>query len=185
MKYYQVFTDLDQPSHWSLGKPVISGTGSVWQFSQGGTLDASPLGKIVFPVKARGRDGEIVVSPFDVVVAIGRSADVIRQAAPNDVQFVPAELDDGTAVLIINILNVIDCFDFDRSGFTRFPADYWQVDKRGKPNMVLNLRIRKEMVGSQQVFRVMHWEGAIVCSEGLLAALAAADVTGLRAMQEV
>ena len=86
-----------------------------------------------------------------------------------DIQRVPAQLEAGGDIEILNVLTVLDCFDRERS-----EATY----EGEKPNMVTKLRIQPEKAEGHHIFRLKDWPGPLIVSGLILEQLRRIGATG-------
>jgi hypothetical protein len=137
------------------GRPV-----DIWHFFRGETYTGEPVPVVNVP---ENRQYEIL---FDVMMIplVSRSlADLLRDAAGEDVQLVPTT---NPAYWILNVLHVHDAIDRNRSRFTSFPADYPDPALAGKPTMFYKLVLSADRL-SASIFRLVDWSMAIVVSESV------------------
>src|SRR5690606_31661988 len=108
--------------------------------------------------------------PFGVPYASRRFAKIISGAAADDVQCVPAIASNGEPIAIVNLLHLVDCFDYCRSVFTR--------SSEGKVNMVLQLRLDESRTEGRHAFRVKGWRGPFIVSSEVVGALEQSGLSG-------
>jgi hypothetical protein len=137
------------------GRPV-----DIWHFFRGEPYTGEPVPVVNAP---EDRQYEIL---FDVMMIplVSRSlADLLRDAAGEDVQLVPTT---NPAYWILNVLHVHDAIDRNRSRFMSFPADEPRVDLAGKPWMFTKVVLAPDRI-SASIFRLVDWSMAIVVSESV------------------
>ena len=99
-----------------------------------------------------------------MIPLVSRSlADLLRDAAGEDVQLVPTT---NPAYWILNVLHVHDAIDRHRSRFTSYPADDPRADLAGKPMMFTKVVLSPDRIAAP-IFRLVDWSMAIVVSESV------------------
>lgn len=184
VKYYQIFADVDRPDRWWLGIPRdTSGREvNVWDFLRGEELR---INNLQIPIDEEGEELDITWAPFDIPIVSQKCGEIIRSVAPQSVQLIPASLPNARQVLVVNILSIVDCLDYERSSLSVYPSDYYRKDLVGKPQAVLRLMIRPDKTQGMHLFRVANYKTALVASDRLLGALAEARCTGYVVLSEV
>lgn len=184
MNFYDIGLDVQDSTQWHLDQPV-DGTGQevvAGRFRLGKPWDTSiPLHSKVYHAGnavsfSLGGLGEYFVKKtlMDTLVA----------ALPEGtVQAVPVEIDGvDEPYEILNVLDIVDCVDEDRAGFSMFPR--W-TEEDGRPEKIgdyrINvLRIDPARAASHDLFRVKGWRIALVCSERIRDLLISHGVTGIQ-----
>ncbi len=92
----------------------------------------------------------------------------IRSIATTEIDSYPVVVEKSNESFeIVNFLDVVDCFDYERTEYTLWPDDDVRVDKRGKLRIVSGLRIDSEKANGHQIFRVQGWETSLIVSEDI------------------
>ena len=128
---------------------------------------AEPVG--IDAGEVRGLD--FVASPFLVPFVSTRLAEVLAAAAAADVQLIDTT---DAGFKLLNVLRLIECLSYQRSKFLRYEPTHPNPDLHGKPQVMIDLCVRREAVGGAQVFRVRDWAMPII--------LGPAVVPGVRAL---
>ena len=184
MCFYEISPIIDEidPIIW-VGVPRRSNGQEVdvWMFTLGKTAEVQE--ELILPVKKKGGFVDFTLAEFSIPIVSERFADTIKETVMGDCQLVPARLDDGRRIFILNVTASVECFDRKHSEFTtemdnidratgEFIAPYERI------GMVINLMIDQAAVGKHQMFRIPSWPRPIVISGDLADKLTAAHLTG-------
>ncbi|MGT2512646.1 imm11 family protein [Cupriavidus basilensis] len=80
---------------------------------------------------------------------------------------------------ILNVLDIVDCVDEEKSDFSRWTEEDGRPDKVGDYRMNV-LRVNADKVAGHGLFRVKGWQIALVCSQRIRDLLIEHGVTGVR-----
>jgi hypothetical protein len=149
------------------GRPV-----DIWHFFRGETYTGEPVPVINVP---EDRQYQILFDVMLIPLVSRALADLLRDAAGEDVQLVPTT---HPAYWILNVLRVHDAIDWDRSRFMAFPADEPRADLAGKPYMFTKVVLSPDTI-SASVFRLVDWSMAIVVSESVCRRVTDAALPGV------
>jgi hypothetical protein len=169
LEYFEINDDFSAQRTWFLGKPKLENGEEldIWAFTSGRQLSFGA--GLVVPVQKKGDVVDITFSHYDVPYIQPRIGQLLEAFAGWDIQRVPARLETGEEIEILNVLTVLDCFDHERS-----EATY----KGEKLNMVMKLRIRDEAAEGHHVFRLKGWPGPLIVSGLILEHLRRIGATG-------
>src|SRR5262249_27755570 len=109
------------------------------------------------------RQYQILYDAFMVPFVSRSLADLLRDAAGEDVQMVPTT---NPAYWILNVLRVHDAINRNQSRFMAYPADEPRADLAGKPWMFTKMVLSPERI-TASTFRLCDWSMAIVVSESV------------------
>lgn len=154
---------------------------NVWAFTTCKTADTDQ--ELVLPIRAAGTLVDFTYGAFAMPLVSPLFAETIGETVTDECQLVPAKLDDGRKVFILNVLTSVECFDRKRSQFStvvdnidratgEFVAPYEKI------GMVIKLMIDEEKAGAHQIFRISGWSVPIIISGNLAKRLTAAGLTG-------
>lgn len=168
-EYFQIKDDYESERHWFLDEPRLENREKfdIWAFTSGRPLTFEA--GLVVPIQKSGDIVDITFSHYDIPYIQPRVGQILEAFAGWDIQRVPARLEAGEKIEILNVLTVLDCFDRERS-----EATY----KEEKLNMVMKLRIRDEAAEGHHVFRLKGWPGPLIVSGLILEHLRRIGATG-------
>jgi len=170
VEYFEIERDLSNKRKWRLDTPKVEGNKetNVWAFSSGQRLKfESPL---VVPIEKTGEVVDVTFSHYFLTYIQPRVGAILEAFAGWDVQRIPARLENGEIIEILNVLTVIDAFDRDRSEAT--------YKGNNKPNMVIKLRIRSDKAEGHHLLRLKDWPGPLIISGLILEQLRRIGSTG-------
>jgi hypothetical protein len=182
--FYKIGLDAACSGQWHIAQPVDDRGVKVvtGRFGIGKLWDASiPLrSKIYHPGHAvsfsLGGIGNYFVKKTLMDALLAYVPDGTVQAVPVDIEGV------DEAYEILNVLDIVDCVDEARSGFSMFPR--W-TEEDGQPDKVGDyridvLRIDPKRATGHELFRTKGWLVGLVCSECIRDLLISHGVTGIR-----
>ena len=181
--FFRVMDDLHHPDRWHLGVPLdaLGMEADPWQFTDGRLFRARSGLRV--PVRYIGEPLDFTFAAFDIPVVNHRAQSVIMSLAMNDVQLIPAMVDDvaesGREYAILNAVRIIPCLDESRSEFVKWTRADRRPDRLGSYRMVTKLRIESQTI-SANVFRITGWEAALIVSNAVREAILAASLTGIK-----
>jgi len=182
--FYKISMDSSVSDQWHLAQPIDS-TGQetvAGRFRLGKPWDLANTLKS--RIRNEGRPVSFSLSGLGDYFVKKTLMDTLVAALPEGtVQAVPVEIDGvDEPYEILNVLDIVDCVDEDRTGFSMFPR--W-TEEDGRPEKIgdyrINvLRIDPARAASHDLFRVKGWRIALVCSERIRDLLISHGVTGIR-----
>ncbi|NMO19375.1 hypothetical protein HPC49_34460 [Pyxidicoccus fallax] len=173
-----------QAGNWFLGDPVDESGQEVedpWMYTAGRPIRVE--GRLSIPIDQPGRPLDFSNAGVGVTPVVHvRVATVFADLAPDDVQFIPVDIEgQPDQYLILVATKLIRCID-DRA--TR-EVRYWKPedrrpDKLGQYRSVSGMRIDRTQVGDARVFRTWGWNVALIVSEDIKRALESLKPTGMK-----
>jgi hypothetical protein len=164
---------------WFLGEP-LGPDGS--EIDARRFTESEPFGPVaqplVLPIAQAGRAARLTFAAFDMPVVDKALAESFALAAGDDIELVPAVAEDGTELMIANVLQRVDCLDESRTVGDKWTERDGRPDKVGEYRTIVRLFIDPSRA-DHEIFRVSGWEVALVVSDWF------ADVTGLTAIEGV
>ena len=188
MRYFNLRTDMDIRDRWLPGEATNAQgheIDDIWQFADGCPVQVNE--RLTIPV---GHPG--VVQDFSTSSVGGtpivhkRVANVFRELAPGDVQFIPVEVEgQSEPYFILVATRTIRCIDDQQSAEVKYwlPEDD-RPELTGTYRAVYGMRIDTTKVGDAKVFRPWGWNVVLIVSEDLKDALERSGATGM-AFREV
>jgi len=181
-RFYDLMDDRASHTRWHLGTPIDEQGQELdpWQFKDGEVLELGCVPR--FPLDIPGGPLEFCWAAFSIPVVHERVVQLFKRLEVQDVQFIPARVEDHTGpYFILNALRIIRCIDDARCR----RAEYWrpedeQPEKVGEYRVVSGLRIDPTKVGDARIFRPWGWVVALIISEDLKLALEQEGITGTR-----
>ncbi|NMO21359.1 hypothetical protein HPC49_30045 [Pyxidicoccus fallax] len=171
------------PGGWALGIPTnLDGTEveNPWMFKKGTRLDA-PM-RLRMPVARPGSAVDFSLAGIGTPVVHTKVASLLEELAPDDVQFIPVEIEEQPEQFsILVVARLVRCIDDAASA----EVEYWKPEdgrpeKVGQYRKVSGMRINAAAVGDAKVFRTRGWSIAVVVSEDIKDALERIGVTGMQ-----
>lgn len=180
-RFFQLHDDVSVPHRWHLDTPVDSKGREVndWSFKMG--KPSRIKGRLRIPVEIAGRPLDFSEAGLMVPVVHVKVASVMGELAPNDVQFIPADIEDQPdQYLILVATRLIQCIDENASKVQFWRPEDGLPDMVGQYYAVDNLHIDKARVGEARVFRPEGWEVALIVSGGIKEAMERMGATGAK-----
>jgi uncharacterized protein DUF1629 len=181
MNFYRIWFDERDTDEWVLsnawdrdGRAI-----DVWSYVRciRGQRDPAPWLKIRRPGVHTTFE---LVGPEQVPVASPRIARLLKEMACDQFESIPAMVEDGTAMEIINVLACIDCIDYDKSILECFgPNTKVRADRAGELHVDLRLVIDPNRVGDSLIFRLRDLKAPVIVAQPIKQALEEANVTGI------
>ncbi|MCP3139214.1 imm11 family protein [Pyxidicoccus xibeiensis] len=167
---------------WDLGDPLDERGQEVedpWMFRAGRPVHVEGL--LTIPIEGRGRRLDFSTAGIGVTPIVhARVASIFEELAPNDVQFIPVNVQGRSEEYFILVATkLIRCIDDEASSEVLYwkPEDE-RPDKFGQYRSVSGMRIDRTKVGDAKVFRTWGWKIALIVSEDIKNALEREKVTG-------
>ena len=181
-RYFKLTDDVDIAGRWELGEPVDPRGQEVdpWQFTQGMAVHVRE--RLRVPIKHPGKPLDFSFTSLATPVVHTQVATLLSQLAPDDVQFIPADIDSQPDPFCIFVATrLLRCIDDQRSTEVRYwkPED-GRPEKTGQYRSVYRLRIDPSQVGDAKIFRTWGWDIALIVSEEIKEALERIGATGMR-----
>lgn len=186
-RFFKLYDDVYAPRRWHLAGPFDAQglePEDVWQFT-GGHPVKDP-GRLYMRYHVRGRPLDYSHGGLSVPIVHARVAEVFTRFAPQDVQFLPVEIErQSEPYFILVVTRLIPCIDEKASKIERWTMEAGIPEKVGQYSSVWHMRIDKARVGDARVFRPEGWEVAIIVSHHIKAALEHIQATGVKFVAEV
>jgi hypothetical protein len=181
-RYFKLTDDVYVSGRWELGEPVGSQGQEVdpWQFTKGKAVSIGE--RLQIPVKRPGKPLDFSFTSLATPVVHARVAALLRDMAPDDVQFLSVSIDAQSDQFCIFVATrLIRCIDDQKSTEVRYwrPED-GRPEKTGEYRSVYRLRIDPAKVGDARIFRTWGWDIALIVSEEIKEALEHAGATGTK-----
>lgn len=184
-RFFELCDDVEVPHRWHLDTPVDSQGRKVndWEFKKGMPVNIG--GRLRIPIEITGRPLDFTEAGVMVPVVHVKVASVLKELAPNDVQFIPVDVEgQPDQYLILVATRLIRCIDENASKVQFWRPEDGLPDMVGKYYAVDNLHIDEAKTGDAKVFRLEGWEVALIVSGDIKEALERLGVTGVK-FQEV
>ncbi|MFL5350785.1 MAG: imm11 family protein [Hyalangium sp.] len=184
VRYFDLFDDVSIPERWELGDPVDQSgqeVGNPWMFRKGVPVHVD--GRLKVPIDRQGKPLDFSLAGVGVTPVVhAKVATLLAKLAPDDVQFVPVDVEDRTdEFFILNVTRVVKCIDDKASA----EVQYWKPEdgrseKTGNYRAVHGLRIDPSKAGGAKVFRPWGWLVVLLVSDEIKGALERIGATGTK-----
>jgi hypothetical protein len=180
-RFFKLADDVNVPHRWHLAMPrdrqglkVDDG-----QFMRGESVYIQDRLKI--PIEIAGTPLDFTEAGISIPVVHVRVASMFAEFAPDDVQFIPVDVDGHPdQYLILVATRLIRCIDEKASRIALWTHEDGVPHMVGQYFSVRDMRIDKAKVGSAKVFRCEGWMGPLIVSEEIKDALERISATGTR-----
>lgn len=136
---------------------------------------------IAVPIRQAGCEVAFSFGPFDIPVVSKQVADIIRQIAPADTEFLPVDIVAARGAFeIMNVLAQPDCLDEKTSQFTTWTAADQRPEMIGRYRMISTIRLDPGRTLGHHVFRLARWSSALFVSLEVKVALERVPALGVR-----
>ncbi|WP_164017459.1 imm11 family protein [Pyxidicoccus trucidator] len=181
LRYFRLKEDM-QAGNWDLGDPMDAQGREVddpFVFRAGRPVRVD--GRLTIPVDEPGRRLDFCTAGVGVAPIVHvRIAPIFSELAPDDVQFIPVDVQgEPDQYLILVATKLIRCIDDAASEEVRYwKPEHGQPERVGDYKSVSGLRIDPTKPGEAKVFRTRGWNLALIVSEDIKVALERAKTTG-------
>ncbi|MFP2908334.1 imm11 family protein [Pyxidicoccus sp. 3LFB2] len=185
-RYFRLQEDM-QAGNWNLGDPLDEQGHEVsdpYLFTAGRPI--SVKGRLTIPVDERGRRLDFCTAGIGAAPIVHvRVATLFAELAPDDVQFIPVDIQGHPdQYLILVATKRVRCIDDTASEEVRYwKPEHGQPERIGDYKSVMGLRIDASKVGDAKVFRTEGWDIALIVSEDIKQALERVKATGVEFMR--
>ncbi len=181
-RYFNLADDVYIRGRWHLHTPVDAHGQEVdpWQFTRGNPVQLNE--RLRMSLQVDGVPLDFTLGGLDIPVVRMNVAGILAKLAPDDLQFLPVDIDgQGDPFSIVVATRLIRCIDDQTSAEVRYwkPED-GRPEKVGQYRLVRGMRIDPTKVGDARVFRPWGWTVALIVSEDIKHALERAGITGTR-----
>ena len=180
--YFDLKDDRHSLDRWHLSEPIDSSGQEIdpWQFFDGKHLDLNCVPR--FKLDIPGRPLDFCWAAFSIPVVHARFVQIFERLKVQDVQFIPALVDEHTGpFFILNTLRTLRCIDDARCEEVRYgKAEAGEPEEAGHYRSIVGLRIDPSKVGDARIFRTWGWSIGLIISEELKLALEREHITGTR-----
>lgn len=181
-RFFDLAEDV-QPGSWSLGDPENERGEEVedpWSFRAGRPVQSQGTLKVRVDEPGKALDFSTAGVGVTPVVHV-RVAEIFKELAPHDVQFIPVQVESHPEqFLILVATKLIRCIDDGASKVQRWGLEDGLPEKVGQYYAVDDMRIDPSKVGDARVFRTEGWDIALIVSLDIKEALERAKVTGVK-----
>jgi hypothetical protein len=177
VKYFHLRDDEYLPKRWYLDDPETDEGCDPYDFRRGElwTIRSRPN----IAIKTPGVPFDFTLTLLDVPVATHRIAEVLSKVAEQDIQRIPATVDNRPGYEIINICRRIRCLDERFSRFTKWMPQDGRPDRLGGYRMVTKLVVDAQLIPpATHMFRIEGWDGPIIVSSEIMEALCSIGAVG-------
>lgn len=180
--YYRILANSKENSKWSLKSPQGRNGSKIepWAFITGQKYSGTD--NLHVSLRREGSPVDFNFCDFDVIVTtqeLNRS--LKKEVGNNNIQCIPVEVESNKKIAyeILNVLDVIECIDENRSEFLKWSKEDRRPDKEGQYRMVTKLRIDPKKAIGHKLFRIKNWEIAVIVDEDIKKLLEAKKISGI------
>jgi hypothetical protein len=180
-KFYRLLADPAATSRWYLKSPIDPAGNEVEPrlFTQGVPVGSQPALRL--PLRRNGDEVGFNFCDFDMVVTPAEVNDELEVLIGPAIQRIPVMVDAKTAEYeILNVCELVPCFDESRSLFTKWTDADGRPDKVGQLRMVVKLKIDPSLAESHQLFRIAGWPIALIASQEVKRLFESMNLSGLK-----
>jgi len=181
LRFFALHDEVNFPRRWHLDSPVDGQGREVddWAFKSGAPLNLK--GPLSVPIEHAGRPLDFSETNLGIPVVHIKVASIFRELAPNDVQFIPVNIEgQSDQFLILVATRLIRCIDEQASRIRLWTHEDGVPHKVGQYKSVRGMRIDNACVGDARVFRPAGWEGTLIVSAAIKEALERVYTTGAK-----
>ena len=186
MKLYDMVADPEAYPRWYLSKPIAEGDVHLVkldarEFTSGVPYTGRP--PIVIPLSVRGPHFDFNFAAFDMIVTPARfNKKLLELVGPETIELWPVKVEDQIEPMeILNIINVVDCLDYERSDCDIWTENDHRSDLAGKARgfgpggMVLDV----ERARGEKLFRLKDWLIAPIANDEVKSLMEQEGITGV------
>lgn len=180
-KFFRLTADPSAISRWYLGGPIdASGTAvDPRSFTQGVRTTSSAA--LTIPLRRQGEQIDFNFGDFDMIVTPAELNAELGDLVGETIQRIPVRIGECDGKFeILNVLDLVDCFDEAASQFTRWIDADGRSDKLGEYRMITRLRIDAAAASGHHLFRLRAWPIALIGSKTVKDMLQHRRVSGLK-----
>ncbi len=180
--FFEVTTDdVNHADRWFLGEPLTAAGEEI--DAREFTVAKAYKGPIpaTLPIDYDGKRIQFNLGALDMPVVSSSIEQVLRELAPNDVDFYSVGVSPTSqAYSIANVRNAVTCVDEQLSEFELFSEADGRPELVGRYSMIYELRIDPHRVGHAKIFRIADFEIALVVHVSVKEALEECEDLGVK-----
>lgn len=153
-RFFELSDDIRFPNRWHLDTPIDSQGRRVndWDFKRGKPVHIKR--RLRVPIETAGRPLDFSEAGVRIPVVHAKVASLFSKLAPNDVQFIPVDIEGQPAqYLILVATRLLRCIDEKASKVQFWTPEDGVPEKIGRYYAVDDLHIDKAKVGDAKVLR--------------------------------
>jgi hypothetical protein len=180
-KYYELLADPAAFPRWYLKSPIDPSGKEVDPrlFTQGVPVGSLPALRL--PLRRSGPEVDFNFCDFDMVVTPASINAELEALVGPAIQRVPVMVDAKAAEYeILNVCELVSCFDESRSLFTKWTDADGRPDKIGHFRMVVKLKIDPLLADGHHLFRMAGWPIALIASQEVKRLFESRNLSGLK-----
>ena len=177
MKYYRLLDNLEIDDRWFIGE-LENIEWDFWQYLYAKPLDEKPNKPIAIELQEKGSSLDFTYAAFEIPIVNQKVKELFSE---KDVNFYPvANKAFKENYFLMHILNEVECVDEENSTFDKFEEnDPVRPDKAGSYSVVYKLKIRKDIEYKNEIFRIRHYDVAVIVSERIKSEFEKLDLKGV------
>lgn len=179
--FYRLLADPTATSRWYLKSPIDPSGNEVdpRSFTQGVPVGSQP--SLRLPLRRSGDEVGFNLCDFDMVVTPASINAELEALVGPAIQRVPVKVEAPSAEYeILNVCELVSCFDESRSLFTKWTDTDGRPEKVGQLRMVIKLKIDPLLADGHHLFRVAGWPIALIASQEVKRLFESMNLSGLK-----
>jgi hypothetical protein len=180
-KFYRLIADPAATSRWYLKSPIDPSGNEVDPrlFTQGVPVGSQPALRL--PLRRKGDEVGFNFCDFDMVVTPATVNAELEALAGRAIQRIPVRIDATTTQYeILNVCELVPCFDESRSLFTKWTDADGRPERVGQLRMVAKLKIDPSRADRHHLFRLAGWPIALIASQEVKSLFESRNMSGLK-----
>lgn len=188
-QFFEMTFDDEDRYGWEIATDWLNSDGSwkdVWMFTR---CEPAPRSHgLKFAVSNDGIPRDFNIANFNIPIVSQNLGELLSLNDIDCIERIPISIasSSDTQWEVLNILQRVDCIDYDASVIDFFPSDpndpsvKTNPTRAGMPRGIRSLRIKPEKCSGKHIFRIKNWEVPIIVSKKVKDFIEAKGMKGIR-----